>query len=92
MGKDELDSIVEEFVECNQIDDYWIQACLASLSRSDLQSVAQLLQRRVEHADSLDESADYRPVPFDWHDKWRLESRGTQDRRRILEELRDWAS
>ena len=83
LGKDELDRIVEELVECNGIDDYWIQAFLATLSRSDLQSVVRLLRRRVEHAERLDEHAgssdeptDYRPVPFNWHDKWRLESLG----------------
>ena len=38
----------------------------------------------------LEESTDYRPVPFDWHDR-RLESLRAHDRRRILEELRDWA-
>ena len=92
LGKGELDCIVEELVACNRIDDYWIQGFLASLSRSDLQGVVRLLRRRVEHAESLDEPADYRPVPFRWHDKWRLNSRGTQDRRRILEELRDWAA
>jgi hypothetical protein len=63
MGKDELDSIVEELVECNQIDDYWIQAFLASLSRSDLQSIVRLLQRRVAHAESFDESDDYPSGP-----------------------------
>ena len=92
LSNDELDRIVEELVVCNQIDDYWIHAFLASVSRNDLQRVVRLLQRRVEHAESLDESAVYRPFPFDWHDKWRLESPGTQDRRRILEELRDWAA
>ena len=99
LGKDELDRIVEELVECNGIDDYWVQGFLVSLSRIDLQRVVRLLQRRVEHAEthdeherSPDESTDYRPIPFDWHDKWRLESLGTQDRRRILEELRDWAT
>ena len=88
----ELDHIVEELVVCDQIDDYWIQAFLASVSRSDLQRVVRLLQRRVEHAESLDGWADYRPIPFRWHEKWRLEAQGTQDRRRVLEELRDWAA
>ena len=92
LSNDELDRIVEEFIVCSQIDDYWIQAFLASVSRSDLQRVVRLLQRRVEHAESLGESADYRPFPFRWHEKCRLESRGTQDRPWILEELRDWAS
>ena len=92
LNNDELDAIVDELIACNQIDDHWIQAFLASLSRSDLRSVVRLLQRRVEHAESFDKLDDYRPVPFRWHDKWRLESRSTQDRRRILEELRDWAA
>ena len=92
IGKDELVGIVEQLVVCSQIDDYWIQAFLSSLSLSDLQCVVRLLQRRVEHAESLDDSNEYRPVPFDWYDEWRLESRGTQERRRILEELRDWAA
>ena len=97
LGKDELDRIIAELVECDGIDDYSIQGFLVSLSRVDLQSVVRLLQRRVEHAETLDEhaespqeSTDYRPVPFNWHDH-RLESRGAHDRRRILEELRDWA-
>ena len=90
--RDDYDGILGELVECNQIDDYWIQAFLASLGRSDLQSAVRLLRSRVEHAESLEESENYRPVPFNWHDKWRLESRGARDRRRILEELRDWAA
>ena len=92
LGNDELDRIVEELVMCNQIDDYWIQAFLALMSRSDLQRVVRLLQRRVEYTESLDEPADYRPVPFRWHHKWGLESRGTQEGRWILEDLRDWAA
>ena len=92
LGKDELDGIVEQLVQCNRIDDYWVQAFLSSLSRSDLHSVVRLLQRRVEHAECLDELDDYRPVPFRWHDKWRLESIGARDRRRVLEELREWAA
>ena len=91
LTNEELDRIVEELVLCNRIDDYWIQEFLASMSRNDLQLVVRLLQRRVEYRESLDESVDYRPMPLSWHDKWRLESRGTKDWRRILEELRDWS-
>ena len=83
---------MEELVACNQIDDYWIQDFVALLSRTDLQRTVGLLQRRVEHAEKHDELDDYRPVPYRWHDKWRLESQGAQDRRRILEELRTWAA
>ena len=64
LGKEELDGILEQLVECNQIDDYWIQAFLASLSGSDLHSVVRLLRSRVERAESLEESDNYRPVPF----------------------------
>ena len=92
LRKDELDGIVDELVACNQIDDYWIQDFIILLSRTDLQRTVGLLQRRVEHAEKHNELDDYRPVPYRWHDKWRLESKGAQDRRRILEELRDWAA
>ena len=92
LGNEYLDGIVAELVECKRVDDYWIEEFLASLSRRDLQSVVQLLRRRVEHAESLDKWADYLPIPSRWPDECRLESRGTQDRRRVLEELRDWAS
>ena len=88
LGREELDGIVEELVVCNEIDDYSI---LESLSRSDLRSVVRLLQRRVEHWETLEDSGDYRPVPFIWNDECQLESRGIRDRRRILEELRNWA-
>ena len=43
-------------------------------------------------APTFTENCCYDPVPFDWHDEWPLESQGTQERRRILEELRDWAA
>ena len=92
LSNDELDHIVEELVACDHIDDYRIQAFLAAVSRNDLQRIVQLLKRRVEHAESLNESADYRPVFYEWYDKCPLVSRGIQDRRRILEELRDWAT
>ena len=91
LGRKELDGIVEELVVCNEIDDYTILKFLVSLSRSDLRSVVRLLQRRVEHWESLEDSDNYCPVPFIWNDECRLESRGMRDRRRILEELRDWA-
>ena len=61
LGKEELDGILEQLVECNQIDEYRIQAFLASLSRTDLQSVVRLLQRRVEHAERREEAEDYDP-------------------------------
>ena len=92
LSKDELDGIVEELVACNQIDDYWIQDFVALLGRTDLQRTVGLLQRRVEHAEKHEELDDYRPVPYRWHDKWRLESQGAQGRRRTLEDLRDWAA
>ena len=88
----ELDGIVEELVACSEIDDYSILKFLVYLARSDLQSVIRLLQRRVEYWESLEDSDDYRPVPFNWNKECRLESRGVRDRRRILEELRDWAA
>ena len=92
LSKEDLDDIVAELVGCNRIDNYWIEEFLASLSRSDLQSVFQLLKRRVEHAESLDKLTNYLPVPSRWPVECRLESRGTHDRRRILQELLDWAS
>ena len=92
LRSDELTCIVEQLVECNRIDDYWVQAFLSSMSRRDLRGVVTLLRRRVEHSESVDELDDYRSVPFRWHDKWRLESQGARDRRRVLQELRDWAS
>ena len=92
LSKDELHGIVEELVACNEIDDYWIQAFLASVSRNDMQSIVRLLQRRVEHAESLDGSNSYCPLPYRWHEKWELKSQGTHYRRRILEDLRDWAT
>lgn len=92
LDQGELEHIVEELVGCDQIDDYWIQEFLASWSRIDLRSVVRLLQRRVEHAETLEESKEYRPVPFDWHDKWHLESIGARERLRVLQELRDWAA
>ena len=92
LSKEELDRILEQLVACNRIDDYWIEEFLASLCRRSLQSVVRFLRSRVEHAESLGKLADYLPVPSRWPHECRLESRGMQDRRRILEELRDWAS
>ena len=92
LGEDDLEGILSELVGCSRIDDYWIEEFLVSLSRRDLQSVVQLLQRRVEHAESLEKSADYIPVPFRWPDERRLESQGAPDRRRVLQELLEWAS
>ncbi len=92
LANEYLEGIVAELVECNRIDDYWIEEFLASLSRRDLQSVVQLLRRRVEHAESLDKWVGYLPIPSRWPDECRLESQGAHDRRRILQELREWAS
>ena len=92
LGPDELDQLVDELVECNQIDGYWTQGFLASLGHSDLHGVVRLFQKRVEHAEAHKESQNYRPFPFDWYDEWRLKSQAMRDRRRILEALRDWAA
>ena len=92
LGEEDLEEILSELVGCDRIDDYGIEEFLASLSRSDLQSVVRLLRRRVEYAESLGKSVDYFPVPFRWPDDRRLESRGTPDRRRVLQELLEWAS
>ena len=92
LGKRELGGILKELVVCNGIHDYGIQAFLATLSRRDPRAVVRLLQRRVERSESHDGLDNYDPIPFDWPDEWRLESRGTRNRRQILEELRDWAT
>ena len=91
LSEEELDGIVDELVACDEIDDYSILKFLVSLSRCDLRSVVRLLQRRVEHWETLDDSGDYCPVPFIWNDECQLESQGIRDRRRILDELRNWA-
>ena len=68
------------------------QGFISALSRTHLHTVLRLLQSRVEHAERLGELGDYRAVPYRWHDKWRLDSRGAQHRRQFLEELLDWVA
>jgi hypothetical protein len=92
LTKEQLNCIVAQVIECNQIDDYWIQEFISALSHTQLPLVVRLLQGRVEYAERLDELGAYRAVPHRWHDEWRLDSRGARDRRRILEEMRDWAA
>lgn len=93
LDEDALDRIFEELKQCTSIDEYWVERFLGQLCARALERVIDLLKRRVELAEVHDFGYDdYRPLPFGWEDKTPLSSKGHASRRKLLEELREWAA
>jgi len=83
-----IDRLLSELEACPSIEGYWVEAFLSDISDIRPTDLVGLLQRRVMRWESIDETADYRPLPFAWNHDLRV--RETADLLSVLRHIRDW--
>lgn len=84
----QIGAILDNLTRCPSLEQYWITVFLSKLSVSYSDEVVDLLMRRVEHWETVEEVLEYHPLPHQWHEP--LHVRESDNFIPTLRRIRDW--